>query len=72
MAMTENRVPAGVPTGGQFAASTKGVPVLDPLVDEDALDFARETLGPDATADEVSDLAHERAVRDAAEHESFF
>lgn len=35
---------------------------------EDDLDFARDTLGPDATEDDVRDLAQTRADRDAPEH----
>ena len=37
---------------------------------EDEHDFARETLGPEATEDEVQTLVDERAARDAREIKS--
>lgn len=40
---------------------------VDDLIDQDALDFARDTLGPNATEDEVRTLAEERAARDHKE-----
>lgn len=39
-------------------------------VTEDDLDFARETLGPDATDSEIATLAAERAARDSRERRS--
>ena len=62
------RVSAGVPTGGQFAASVRAeaaVTLAQPS--EDDLDFARETLGPDASEDEVRNLAEQRLDRDEPE-----
>lgn len=38
-----------------------------PVPTEDDVDFARETLGPDASNDDVSDLAQERLDRDRRE-----
>lgn len=45
---------------------------VDDLVDEDAKDFARETLGEDATEDEVTELAEQRAARDLKEFDVDF
>lgn len=65
----ESRVPRGVPTGGQFAASTRGEAGvgLDPNVHNHNL-----SLGPDASAEEVLALAEERRDRDAAEFDGLF
>lgn len=46
---------------------TPPAPVVEPERDEDDLAFARETLGPDATDDEVHNLADLRLDRDEKE-----
>lgn len=61
----QTRVHAGVPTGGQYttlARTESTVALAEPT--EDDLAFARETLGPNATDDEVRNLADQRLDRD--------